>query len=257
MDRPYIVIRVAATVDGRISIGPNLNMFEEMADPRTQAMGGAEVWASFEQKIEALHRPQADMLGSNSVVAEGESLQELPPYEGDPGHFYADFLPNEVIGRPDHAVWLVVVDGRGRLRSGYRGDDQPGRHMLHLVSHAAPPSYLAFLRDRRIPYLIAGRERVDLPEVMGKLRKVLGVTCLSTSAGGRLSGALLRNDLVDEINLLVQPQLNGGFTTPCLFDSPDLEPDQWPTRLRLVSAEVQEGDRIWLRYEVDRDRPDR
>jgi hypothetical protein len=57
-------------------------------------------------------------------------------------------------------------------------------------------------------------------------------------AGGRLNGALLRAELVDEVNILFTPRLIGEFDTPALFDSPDLGEDEWPTPLVLVSVEV-------------------
>jgi len=39
MNRPYIIIQVAASVDGRISLGPNRTMFDDMRDERTRPAG--------------------------------------------------------------------------------------------------------------------------------------------------------------------------------------------------------------------------
>ena len=63
-------------------------------------------------------------------------------------------------------------------------------------------------------------------------------------------GALLRAGLVDEIDLEFFPAVIGGFDTPTLFESPALGPDEWPTRLKLISAQVQADGSVWLRYEV-------
>jgi len=68
-----------------------------------------------------------------------------------------------------------------------------------------------------------------------------------------LNGALLRAGLVDEISIEFFPAVIGGFETPSLFDSPALKPDEWPTQLNLISAQVQAGGRVWLRYEVVRE----
>jgi hypothetical protein len=46
------------------------------------------------------------------------------------------------------------------------------------------------------------------------------------------------------------PAIIGGTETPSLFDSPVLGPGELPARLRLLSAQVQAGGRVWLRYEV-------
>lgn len=250
MNRPYIVVKVVATVDGKVSIAPNLTMWEEVDDPRTKVEGGDAVWTNFENQIKAIHQPQADMLGSNSLIKEGEALRELPVFEGDPKRLYQDFLPEEVLHRADLQGWLVVVDGRGRVRGGYKGED--GWYMLHLVSYQVAPEYLAFLQREGIPYLIAGEEHVDLRCVMEKMKNLLGVNCLVTSAGGKLGGALLRAGLIDEVNVIVKPQIFGGFTIPTLFDAPDLKPDEWPTQLKLLSAQEEAAGHVWLRYQVCR-----
>jgi riboflavin biosynthesis pyrimidine reductase len=91
---------------------------------------------------------------------------------------------------------------------------------------------------------------VDLRVALEKMGSRLGVTSLVSTAGGRLNGALLRADLIDEINVEFFPAAIGGRETPSLFDAPSLAPDEWPVRLELLSAQVQAGGRVWLRYGV-------
>jgi riboflavin biosynthesis pyrimidine reductase len=253
LDRPYIVVQISVSADARVALGPNRTWWDEMDDPRAKPLdaGNDALWREVESNIKRIHNPQAEMQGSGSFVKEGEPLVPLPPYEGDPEPLYRGFLPDDVVHRPGHEMWLVVVDGRGRMRSGYKGtEDHPGNHMLHLTSYAAPAEYLAVLQRERIPYLIAGEVRVDLVAVMCKLKELLGVTCVRSTAGARLNGALLRAGLVDEINIIYRPELIGGTETPTLFDSPELRPDERPTQLRLISAQVRGEGHVWLRYEV-------
>jgi riboflavin biosynthesis pyrimidine reductase len=79
------------------------------------------------------------------------------------------------------------------------------------------------------------------------------VDCILSTAGGRLNGALLRAALVDEINVEFFPAVIGGLGTPMLFDSPELKPDERPTRLELISCRAQTHGRVWLRYQVVRE----
>jgi 2,5-diamino-6-(ribosylamino)-4(3H)-pyrimidinone 5'-phosphate reductase len=67
---------------------------------------------------------------------------------------------------------------------------------------------------------------------------------------GRLNGALLRAGLIDEISIEYFPAVIGSLETPALFDAPPLRPDEWPTRLELISAQVQAEGRVWVRYQV-------
>jgi riboflavin biosynthesis pyrimidine reductase len=252
MNKPTIVVITAASLDGRVALGPDRTQWDELDDPRNEEPYGAGgAWKDAVQRIEQIHHPQAEMQGSSSFVRQGEELRPLPPFEGDPERLHRSFLPDKIIQRPNLARWLVVVDGRGRMRSGYQGDESSGSYVLHLTSHGAPPEYLAFLRREGIPYVIAGDRRVDLPAAMESLRSRLGVTCLLSMAGGRLNGALLRAGLIDEVNVLFTPRLIGGFDTPSLYDSPDLAEDEWPVPLSLISVEVRADGVLWVRYQVE------
>ncbi len=62
-----------------------------------------------------------------------------------------------------------------------------------------------------------------------------------------------RAGLVDEVNIQFLPAIIGGFDTPSLFAAPNLKADEAPTRLDLISAQVEAGGRVWLRYRVVRE----
>jgi riboflavin biosynthesis pyrimidine reductase len=109
------------------------------------------------------------------------------------------------------------------------------------------------MREAGIPHLVAGEGPVDLDLALHLLHEHLGVETVVATGGGRLSGALLRAGLVDEVDVEVLPAAIGGRGTPALFDAPPLLPHQSPTRLRLLSADVVDDDHLRLRYAVSRD----
>jgi len=248
MDRPRVVVCTSASVDGRVTLAPDVLLL--YGDERWQAVAGSSDmfdWLKF------THKPQATLEGSGSFVLAGTEPEPLPAVEGDPSLLYEDFLPDAVVQRPRHQGWFTAVDGRGRVRWAYKewpDEAWAGWYLLVLAAQRTPPEYLAYLRREDIPYLIAGDERVDLRLALEKMRDQLGVECVISTAGGRLNGALLRAGLVDEINVEFFPAIIGGRETPSLFDAPALEPDEWPTRLELISAQVQAEGNVWLRYRV-------
>ncbi len=254
MERPEVIVHTIASVDGRVSLGPARTGFEDVGDERWQAIWSAETTLEDGvRELISLYHPGAFLEGSGSFVKEGDELTPLPPNEFDPDELYRDFLPDSVVKRPDHKGWFAAVDGRGRLRSGMKEfPGWEGWHTLHLTARGAPAEYLAFLRRSEIPYLIAGEKQVDLKGVMEKLKTKLGVDCVVSTAGSRLNGALLRAGLVDEVSLILLPALIGGNKTPYLFVSPDLQPDEQPTRLELLSARGEPGGRVRLRYQIIR-----
>jgi 2,5-diamino-6-(ribosylamino)-4(3H)-pyrimidinone 5'-phosphate reductase len=250
MPRPKVVISTTASVDGRISVSRDRLLL--WGDERWQAIGeGGDMfeWLKF------MHKPQATLEGSGSFVRDSDEPASLPPFAGDREALYVDHLPQAVIQRPGHRGWFIAVDGRGRIRGWVKdgaafGEAWVGWHVLVLVAHGTPPEYLAYLQQEQIPYLVAGQERVDLVLALETLHSALGVTSLLSTAGGRLSGALLRAGLVDEVNVELLPAIIGGLDTPSLFDSPAFTADEWPVRLNLLSARVQADGRVWLRYQV-------
>lgn len=251
MKRPKVILGVSASIDGRISLGPNRTMMD--MDERDDVLGTRKEWEEFFEEMEQRYEPEVYLEGSNMLISEDADLRELESLENvDTNDLYQDYLPEEIVERPERNGWLAVVDGRGRVRSGYTGEEH--KPMLHLVSYQVPAEYLRFLRKTGIPYLIAGEKRVDLEEVLKKLKDRLDVDTVLTSSGGKLSGALLRKGLLDEIYIRFNPVVIGGFETPLLFASPDLEEGQWPTSLKFIDSEVKDSGHIFVRYEVEEER---
>lgn len=252
MNRPKVIVLNSASVDGKIAVSSdNLLLY---GDERWTAIAGEAPFNVFAW-LKATHTPQATLEGSGSFVREGDEPEPLAPYEGDPQSLYQDFLPETVIHRAGHQGWFTVVDGRGRIRWIYK-DEFPdemwrGWHLLVLVCAHTPSAYLAYLQRETVPYLVAGEKRVDLGLALEKMKAQLGVETVLSTAGGKLNGALLRRGLVDEINIEFLPTVIGGFDTPSLFTCPTLNPDEWPTRLKLLSTHVQAGGQVWLRYQVE------
>ena len=205
MSTPTVITFAVASIDGRLAISPDVLLL--WGDARWHVLG--EPGEALEW-LKRTHQPQATLEGSGSFVREQDEPAPLPPFEGDPEALYQDFLPEAVTRRPGHRGWFMVVDGQGRGREWIKdgevfGQAWQGWHLLILAAHQTPDAYLDYLRRETIPYLIAGEARVDLRLALEKLGTKLGVTTILSTAGGKLSGALLRAGLVDEINVEFLP----------------------------------------------------
>jgi 2,5-diamino-6-(ribosylamino)-4(3H)-pyrimidinone 5'-phosphate reductase len=246
--RPRVVTYNLASVDGRLTIAPDVQLLT--GDPRWAAIAGESdpyAW------VRDVHDPEVLLEGSGSFVAEGAAPIPYPPGSGGPAEIDGHHLPPEVVDVPGRR-WLAVVDSRGRVQLRFTEWPDPawgGWHALVLTSRAAAPEHLAWLRAAGIPYLVAGDGPVDLPLAMQRLADLLGVRTVVSTGGGRLNGALLRAGLVDEVDVELLPALIGGRGTPALFDAPPLDEAGWPTALDLLAVEVVDHDHVRLRYRVD------
>jgi riboflavin biosynthesis pyrimidine reductase len=265
---PRLIVYDLASVDGRLTISPDTLLM--VGDDRWNAVAGG-CHDPYPWLIKTFG-PQAFLEGSGSFVREGDRSQaavagphgdtasaeasdpaQLPG--DDAGELLEDFLPEAVVRNPERRGWFVAVDGRGRVHwtvKEWPDEAFRGWHLLVLAHHTTPRGYLAFLREERIPYLLAGQRRVDLAGALRKLAGLLGVTTVVSTAGGKLNGALMRAGLVDEVLVEVFPAVIGGTETPSLFDAPDLGPDEWPQRLTLVDVERLPEGHVRLRYSVAR-----
>lgn len=247
--RPHVVLQMSASIDGRIAFAPGLTMFDR--HPATALLPAPDgLWQKVSAAIDATWAPGGTLMGSGTVLRADAPLKPLPEFTGDPAPLQEDFLPEEVLAAT--RTWALLVDGRGRCRSGFKARQPADNHILHLVSHAAPAAYLAFLRRERIPYLIGGSDHADLPGALQKLTSRLGLKAVKLWGGGILNGAMVRAGLVDEIHLLVQPAAIGGRTTPTLIDCPDLQPGETPLVLDLLSVTPGADGYLWLHYRVKR-----
>jgi riboflavin biosynthesis pyrimidine reductase len=247
--RPRLVSCNLTSVDGRLTIAPGVSLL--LGDERWSAISGDTdpyAW------VTELHDPQVLLEGSGSFVADEVPPCVYPEGSRDTSLLDEHFLPTDVVSAPGRR-WMAVVDGRGRVQLQFTEWPDPawaGWHALMIVSRAVDPAHLAWLRERGIPYLVAGVGPVDLALALELLHTELGVKTVVSTGGARLSGALLRAGLIDEVDVEVLPAAIGGRGTPSLFDADPLGPGEWPTKLRLLSHEASEAGHLRLRYAVDR-----
>jgi riboflavin biosynthesis pyrimidine reductase len=236
MPRPRVITWNIASLDGRLALG-QLFALGEVDVPDVRALHGAEAMmtgADSMWPLDAFPRPPAAL-----------------PVSGDPARLFEDSLE----GLTDPPVLLVVTDSRGRLPpDAFRNLLTPsgqyaGLRLLMLVSRCTPASYLAYLRDASVDYLVVGSERVDLSLAMRRLYE-LGVRTLVSDGGGLLHGALLGAGLVDEVDVLFVPGLIGMSRGPVLFDGPPWSLTGPAVRMKPLSIEPRADGSLFLRYAV-------
>ncbi len=236
---PRVVLTTTASVDGRISLGRSQRLMDDRVGRRwgTMAVPGA-----FTDRHEQLGA-RAILEGSGSLVDVDAPAPDWPA----PRLPVADLLMDHPPATSGSDRWYVIADSRGRVDWQFTAMD--GVRLLVLVCEATPPGYLQRLIDLGVGYLLAGHERVDLREGLRKLRAHLGLDLVVADSGGTLNATLLREGLVDVLDVVTLPGLIGGLGAPTIMDGPELGEDESPILLELLDVATDRGV-VRTRYRV-------
>jgi riboflavin biosynthesis pyrimidine reductase len=160
-------------------------------------------------------------------------------------------FPRETwFARRDAKAHGVVLDAHGKIAWGR--SDIGGDPIVAVLCEAVSDAHLAGLRGEGVSYIFAGKSQLDLALTLEILNRELGVKRLLLEGGGGTNGAFLRAGLVDELNLVICPAVDGAKGAPSVFDSSEAESDRRAplTAMTLESSKALDGGAMLLRYRI-------
>jgi riboflavin-specific deaminase-like protein len=213
-DRPWVALNMAATADGRVSIGG-----------RSAPVAGAADRALFH---ELRTRADAVMAGAGTVRAER----------------YGRVTKNaELAARRDRDALAVIVSGSLDLA----GDlpllaDASSRVVIVTASNGSIEGV-----EADVSYIRQPRDG-SLAAALSTLRSDSGVRSILCEGGPHLNSQLFREGLVDELFLCVSPRIAGEPDQPASLEGMALPA---PVDLDLTTLHEAE-DHLFFRYRVRR-----
>jgi len=180
LGRPYLTLKLATTLDGRIALA-----------------NGESRWITSAQSREFVHRlrdsSDAVMVGSETALADDPVLNVRRG------------------GRIVRTPIRILLDGRLRVPDTARlfdvADDAQTWVVCREGARGVKRARASSSRLLEVPRAKDGF--VDLPRACRRLAKE-GLTTVLVEGGGRLAAALLRADLVDEVHWMLAPTLIGA-----------------------------------------------
>lgn len=224
--KPYVICLMACSVDGRT------------------------LPSRWRPKVSSQFERVHDELGGDAWLVgrvTGQEFAKGKPYAPST----SETFPREPwFARRDAKAYGIVLDTHGKIAWGRA--DIGGDPIVAVLSEAVADAHLAGLRGEGVSYMFAGKSGIDLGLTLDLLNRELGVKRLLLEGGGGINGAFLRAGLVDELNLILCPTVDGAKGAPSLFDSTEAEANQRApvAAMKLESNKNLEGGMVLLQYRI-------
>ncbi len=224
MERPFTFINSAMSADGKIS-----------TKERKQVRISGSV--DFDRMDELRASSDAVMVGIGTVLADDPSLTVKSE---------ARRAARKADGHEENPV-RVVVDSKARTPLDADIFKKGEGTRVVAVSRSAPRERVKVLEEVAV-VIVAGENKVDLPELVVRLKEV-GIDRLMIEGGAGLNWGMLSCGLVDEIYSFVGNLIIGGSSSPTLVDGPGFEENEI-MGLEFVSCERMD-DGVVLKWRVN------
>ncbi len=230
MDRPYVLLNVAMTADGKID---------------SFLRHGAAI-SSIPDKAR-VDRLRAEV---DAVLVGGRTL-----LDEDPKLTVKSLALREerkALGLPENPAKVGVVTIADLNASGNFMTAGPAVRYI-FTTNRTPSEKIGELEFAGATVFVYDRDRIDLEEMLLTLHR-MGIRKLLVEGGGTMIAEFFRLGLMDELTIYIAPKIYGGASAPTLADGKGFFPEQAPA-LALVSVEkfdTEGGILLWYRVNKTR-----
>lgn len=217
----YVILNAAMTLDGKIAT----------------ATGSSNI--SGEEDLKRVHeiRKECDaiMVGIGTVLADDPRL-----------------TVHKIDANPEDNPIRVVVDSRCRTPIAARITNKDAKTIIagareYKFDFIVSDRYETF-KKRGVEFFWSGDKRVDLKALMFHLEK-MGVKKLMLEGGSTLNFSMIKEGLIDEINICVAPMVVGGADAKTFFDGEGFDTMDESVKLELIDS-YSLGKDLILKYKV-------
>ena len=151
-----------------------------------------------------------------------------------------DYIPDNLSG-----FYAVSFDPKGKLgwKSNKIIDEDPGygdAQIIEVLTEQVDGHYLAYLQSMEIPYIFAGKNKIDVKIALEKLKALMGINSILLEGGSIVNGYFQRANVIDELSLVVAPIVADADDKPLFMDS---------TLSEFKLKEIKQcDDVVWMNY---------
>ncbi len=222
LDRPYIICHMVVSIDGKVT-------GEFLSRPEHGNVSNVYYQINRDYQKNGASGFICGRITMESSFTGGwyPNLDGYKPLEK------IDFIPNTLTG-----FYAVAFDPKGKLgwKSAFIDDYDPGydkAQIIEVLTESVDGRYLSYLKEKNIPYIFAGQEKIDVKIALNRLKDI-GINTILLEGGSIINGYFLDADCVDEISL-VQDCVIADKNDKALFN------DSKVSNFKLEKYEVIDG----------------
>ena len=201
MNRPYVICHMLQSIDGKIAGG----FFREK-----QTLELAKIYSDISKD----YNGDAIIYGTTTAQEMFSSSKTAPVLNQNP------IQKIDYIYKNDKNKWIVVIDPQGQIsfnQSVYQNTRLKDKNLIVILTKNISSQYLETLKSLNISYLFTGKDEIDLRLALEKLYDLFSIKKLLLQGGGITNTYFIKEDLIDELSLVVSPILSGEEKQPNIF----------------------------------------
>ena len=201
MNRPYVICHMLQSIDGKIAGG----FFREK-----QTLELAKIYSDISKD----YNGDAIIYGTTTAQEMFSSSKTAPVLNQNP------IQKIDYIYKNDKNKWIVVIDPQGQIsfnQSVYQNTRLKYKNLIVILTENISSQYLETLKSLNISYLFTGKDEIDLRLALEKLYDLFSIKKLLLQGGEITNTYFIKEDLIDELSLVVSPILSGEEKQPNIF----------------------------------------
>ena len=227
--KPYVICHMLMSIYGKVT---------------GKFLSEESIATSIERYYEINRKLTKDALALGIVTMEESFTKWLKPdlskYSNE------EVIKEDYIYDPNYNYYVVAFDRKGKL--GYTSniilDEDEGYNkmmVIEVLTENVSSSYLRYLRELNISYIFAGKEDLNMSLALEKLNRYFNINNLLLEGGSIINGAFLKENLIDELSLVIVPLIASSNDKPLFYESNIKE-------FKLIETNVYDDNSMYVRF---------
>ncbi len=143
--------------------------------------------------------------------------------------------------------YCFAFDRKGKLffTNPYNDYANKQSRIVSVLTTSVDKRFITYLKKHNIAYIFCGEKDLDFNLFLTKIKNY-GIDTFMLCGGGEINAAFMKQDLIDEISLVICPGIQGGRKEITFVSIEDNK--EFPKYFKPIEVNILEGNTVYLHY---------